>query len=124
MATAEERMRILKMIENRQISAADGTQLLQALPNASPGDTGRGASPRARRLRVQVSELGSGKVKVNVNVPLDLLDVGLKMGARFAPDMAGMDLQAVKDAIKEGLQGKVMDVEDEEEDERVEVFVE
>jgi hypothetical protein len=61
---------------------------------------------------------------VNVNVPVGLVDFGLRMGARFAPDMAGMDLQAIQGAVKNGYQGKIVDVDDEEDNERVEVFVE
>ncbi len=49
---------------------------------------------------------------------------GLKMGARFAPDMAGMDISAIHAAIKEGMQGKIVEIDDENDDERVEIFVE
>ena len=121
MVTAEERMRILKMIEEKQITAADGAKLLEAL-QAKVDEPSHG--PKARWLRVRVTDRTSGRVRVNVNLPVGLLDVGLKMGARFAPDMAGMDLSAVHAAIKQGMQGKIIEVEDDEDNERVEVFVE
>jgi hypothetical protein len=70
------------------------------------------------------ADRATGKTKVNVNIPVGLVDVGLKMGARFAPDMAGMDLQAIQAAIKNGYQGRVVEVDDEEDNERVEIFVE
>jgi hypothetical protein len=124
MTTTEERLRILKMIENKQITAAEGAKLLEAL-RAAPGAEPRRDQPgRPRWLRVRVTDTATGKLKVNVNIPVGLVDVGLKMGARFAPDMAGMDLNAVQTAIKEGLQGKIMEVEDEQDNERVEIFVE
>ena len=122
MTTADERMRILKMIEEKQITAADGARLLEALQaNAQEGSA---PANKARWLRVRVTDRASGKAKVNVNIPIGLMEVGLKMGARFAPDMAGMDLTAIQTAIKEGMQGKIVEVEDDDDNERVEVFVE
>ena len=123
MATHEERMRILKMIEQKQISAEDGARLLSALGSGGDGPT-REPGARARWLRVRVSDRETGKVRVNVNIPVGLLDIGIKMGARFAPETAGVDLQAVQAAIQEGMQGKIMEVEDTEDNERVEIFVE
>jgi hypothetical protein len=122
MASAEERMRILKMIEQKQVSAADGARLLDAL--RAGDDPGTVETSKARWLRVRVTNRSNGRAKVNVNIPIGLLDVGLKMGARFAPDMAGMDLNAIQAAINKGLQGKIVDLDDEEDDEHVEVFVE
>ena len=124
MSITEERMRILKMVAEKQITAEEGAKLLEAL-RASEGEAAsRPESAKPRWLRVRVTDRATGKSKVNVNVPVGLLDVGLKMGARFAPDMAGMDLQAVQAAIKDGLQGRILDVDDEEDNERVEIFVE
>jgi hypothetical protein len=124
-ATTEERMRILKMIEEKQITAADGAKLLEAL-QTGPAGSEEGTPPggRARWLRVRVTDRASGRAKVNVNIPIGLMEVGLKMGARFAPDMAGMDLNAVQTAIRQGMQGKILEVDDEEDGEHVEVFVE
>ena len=73
---------------------------------------------------MRVTDLQSGKHKVNVNIPIGLVDVGLKMGARFAPDMEGFDFAQVAEAIRQGVQGKIIDVEDSEDGERVEIYVE
>jgi hypothetical protein len=121
MSTSEERLRILKMVADKQITAAEGARLLEALRSADGEDPLRGGQAKPRWLRVRVTDKASGKSKVNVNLPVGLLDVGLKMGARFAPDMAGMDLQA---AIKGGMQGRIIDVDDEADNERVEIFIE
>jgi hypothetical protein len=124
MATSEERMRILKMIEEKQITAEEGAKLLEAL-RATGGDAAqREQAAKARWLRVRVTDRSSGKLKVNVNIPVGLVDVGLKMGARFAPEMNGMDLSAIQTAIKGGMQGRIIEVDDEADNERVEVFVE
>ena len=128
MATADERMQILKMIEAKQITAEEGAKLLGAL-----GETDRGnnktyspsPSTSGKWFRVRVTDLKSGKRKVNVNIPLGLVDVGMKMGAKFAPaGLEGLDMQQIMAAIKSGGQGKIVDVEDEEDGEHVEVFIE
>jgi hypothetical protein len=122
MATAEERLRILRMIEQKQVSASDGAKLLEALQAGSNESASQPTKPRW--LRVRVTDRTSGRTKLNVNLPLGLLDVGLKMGARFAPEMADMDLNAIQAAIKQGMQGKIVEVDDDADDEHVEVFVE
>ncbi len=93
MATTEERMQILKMIEEGKISASDGAELLRALEQdgpAKPSEPLKGAS-QPRWFRVRVTDLSTGKSKVSVNIPMGLVNVGMKMGARFAPEMEGVD---------------------------------
>jgi hypothetical protein len=125
MATTDERMRILKMISEKQITAEEGAGLLEALRGSSAGDTsGRNETSKARWLRIRVTDRPSGRTKVNVSLPIGLVDVGLKMGARFAPEMAGMDVSAIQAALKDGVQGRIIEVDDEDDDERVEIFVE
>ena len=124
MTTSEERMRILKMIEEKQITAEEGAKLLEALRATGSDAAQREEVTKARWLRVRVTDRSSGKLKVNVNIPVGLVDVGLKMGARFAPEMNGMDLNAIQTAIKGGMQGRIIEVDDEADNERVEVFVE
>lgn len=128
MATQEERMQILKMIESRQITAEEGAKLLSALGETDRAES-KGPQPSpstsGKWFRVRVTDLKSGKRKVNVNIPLGLVDVGMKMGAKFAPaGLEGLDMQQIIAAIKTGGEGKIVDVEDEEDGEHVEVFIE
>ena len=46
------------------------------------------------------------------------------MGARFAPNMEGVNLEEMMAAIKSGASGKIMDVTDEDSGEHVEIYVE
>ncbi len=127
MATAEERIQILKMIENRQISAEEGARLLAALDDKPAPELAPPPSPntRGRWLRVRVTDLKSGKRKVNVNIPLSLVDIGLKMGAKFSPvGLEGLNLNQIMAAVKAGDTGKIVDVEDEQDGEHVEIYVE
>jgi hypothetical protein len=125
MATPDERMQILKMIENKQITAEEGARLLAALEGKGEAAPPPSPNTQGKWLRVRVTDLKSGKRKVNVNIPLGLVDVGLKMGAKFAPvGLEGLDMNQIMTAIKSGGQGKIADVEDEEDSEHVEIFVE
>ncbi len=127
MATTEERMQILNMVAEGKISAEDGAKLLSAL---EPDRKSRGvpsppgAPTAARWFRVRVTDLETGRNKVNVNLPMSLVDVGTRMGARFAPELEGIDFADIIEQIKGGAQGKIIEVEDAEGGERVEIYVE
>ena len=125
MATTEERMQIQNMVAEGQSSANDGAQLLAALEpeKKSVRSVAERSSP-ARWFRVRVTDLETGKNKVNVNLPMSLVDVGTRMGARFAPELEDMDFNDIVEQIKSGAQGKIIEVEDAEGGERVEIYVE
>jgi hypothetical protein len=128
MANSEERMKILKMIEEGKISADEGAKLLSALsesrkatpaPSHSTQQTGS-----ARWLRIRVTDTRTGRSKASVQIPLALVDAGMKIGAHFAPEVEGVDMSNVMDAIRRGVTGKIIDVVDEQDGEHVEIYVE
>jgi hypothetical protein len=116
MTTTEERLKILKMIEEGKISAEEGAKLLAALSQS------RNAAPRW--LRVRVTDVATGRSKATVQIPIGLIDAGLKIGAHFAPEVEGVDMTNVMAALRSGMTGKIIDVMDEEDGEHVEIFVE
>jgi hypothetical protein len=127
MTTTEERMQILKMVAEGKITAEEGTHLLAVLEPGGKEKPVRTAfdSPSAPRwFRVRVTDLETGRNKVNVNLPMSLVEVGTRMGARFAPELEGMDFNQIVEQIKGGAQGKIIEVEDLEGGERVEIYVE
>lgn len=126
MATTEERMQILNMVAEGKITAEEGAKLLGALePERKKEVRLVTESPSAPRwFRVRVTDLETGRSKVNVNLPMSLVDVGTRMGARFAPELEGMDVNDILEQIKSGAQGKIVEVEDLEDGERVEIYVE
>lgn len=125
MATTEERMQILNMVAEGQISAGDGAKLLAALEPEKKAVRPVAERPSpARWFRVRVTDLETGKNKVNVNLPMSLVDVGTRMGARFAPELEDVDFNDIIEQVKSGAQGKIIEVEDAEGGERVEIYVE
>jgi hypothetical protein len=124
MTTAEERMRILQMIQEGKITAEEGARLLQALSKGRPAAPPPPPTRDPRMLRVRITDLNTGKTKVNVNIPMSLVNVGIKLGARFTPSSADIDYDEIVEAIKAGASGRLVDVEDLESGEHVEVWVE
>ena len=128
MATAEERMRVLRLIEDGKISAEEGARLLAALGKSDKrarrqrGTADGRAEEEGRWLRLRVSDTRSGKTRVNMTIPLGLVNMGLAVGARFVPDVAELDVEAIRNALRSGLHGKILEVRDD--DELVEIYVE
>jgi hypothetical protein len=129
MASSEERMKILKMIEEGKLSAEEGTKLLAALsgprpptPPRAPGMPGMPGTPRW--LRIRVTDVRTGRSKASVQIPLALVDAGMKIGAHYAPEVEGVNMSNVMEAIRSGVTGKIIDVTDEEDGEHVEIYVE
>jgi len=121
MASSEERMKILKMIEEGKLSAEEGTRLLSALGHGSrQGSTAGGA----KWFRVRVTDVNTGRSKAIVQIPISLIDAGLKIGAHFAPELDGVDVTELMEALRTGMTGKIVDATDDEDGEHVEIFVE
>ncbi len=126
MATTEERMKILKMIEDGKVSPEDGAKLLAALSETRHGASAAGSSRTASAnhwLRIRVTDIITGRSKASVQIPLGLIDAGMTIGAHFAPEVEGVDMSNVMDAIRSGTTGKIIDVIDDEDGEHVEIYV-
>lgn len=124
MVTSDERMRILKMVEDGKLTAEEGARLLAALRETRKETRTQMAPSRTSMkgwLRVRVTDLASGRTKVNVNLPLGLVDAGMNIATQFAPDI---NFSQIADAVRNGeLEGKIVDVVDEEDGEHIEVYV-
>ncbi len=123
MSTTEERMKILKMIEEGKVSAEEGARLLAALAGANRPLGGLTASG-ARWLRVRVTDIHSGRSKATVQIPISLMEAGMKIGAHFAPEIDGVNMDQLMEALRSGMTGKIIDVTDDDDGEHVEIFVE
>lgn len=124
MTTNEERMKILKMIDEGKITAEEGAKLLATLSESRKPARKPSLSPAAggaRWLKVRVTDMVTGKAKATVNLPLGLVDAGLNIASKYAPDVAFDELV---ESISAGAEGKIIDVYDEEDGEHVEIFIE
>ncbi len=119
MATTEERMLILRMIEQGKISAEEGTRLLAALNKDTDTAPQAQSFDSARTLHVRVTELGTNRPRVNVALPAGLVSLAL----RWLPANAQREVAQVQAALDAGLSGKLLEVVDQEQGVRVEISV-
>lgn len=131
MPSSEERLAVLKMIQQGTISAEQGLELLNALAKKMPHNTSNTPVPPqeihtkgGRWFRVKVTDSSSERVRVNIRLPVSVLSAGLKMGARFSPEIEGLNMEKLLTLIRTGETGKIVDVLDEDDGEHVEVNIE
>ena len=117
----DEKDRILKLLEEKKITADEAARLLDALNRTA------GTGTQNRFLKVRVYRQGEEKAKVNITVPMTLV----RWGMNFMPDSAkakieghDIDMKVVADALERGITGKIVDVQDEEKGEHIEVWLE
>ena len=118
----ENRMQVLKMLEEGKITSDEAARLLDAL---EPGRAAEGESNRGRRLLIKVTDARTGKKKVNLRIPIGLA----KIATKFIPPKSkrklaeeGVDVDAVLSQVMTGNLGKIIDVESD--DDLVEVIIE
>ncbi|MCZ3366379.1 MULTISPECIES: SHOCT-like domain-containing protein [Methanobacterium] len=122
---SEERIKILEMVEEGTIDASEAMELLSALERNQEEIVPK---KNAKWLKVRVKTM-ENESKVNVNIPLALVDVGLKLAKTYDPKLkeSGLDkidIEEIMEAVKNGAEGKIVEVEDEENQTRVKVYVE
>ncbi|AHF06198.1 SHOCT-like domain-containing protein [Desulfitobacterium metallireducens] len=138
----DEKMKILEMIQEGRITAAEGMDLLKAIED---GDGDKELSQQVnssmdRFLHVRV--VGEKTLKVNVNVPFSLLRSASKLivyALSFVPedkrseferkgiDLQALDVEGLIRLVEESVDGKIVDVETADPQEgriKVEVYVE
>ncbi|HAI22132.1 MAG TPA: hypothetical protein DCM14_09615 [Clostridiales bacterium UBA8153] len=115
----EERVQILRMVQEGKISAEEAARLLQAVEQVPKGERapGKGA---ARWLRIQVTDTRTGYRKVNINLPAGLVTWAL----RFIPDVGSEEKASLLDVIRQGGYGKIIEVTDDDDHEKVEISIE
>ncbi|MBC7320166.1 hypothetical protein H5T89_05945 [bacterium] len=122
----EEELKILKMIEEGKITAEEGAKLLDAIKDETTRDTGR---VLGKRVKISVINKEAGRKEVDISVPLPLAKAFLKFGLTsgiafggFKLEESGIDVNELQKMIDEGLEGTLIQVDDERE--KVEIKVE
>jgi len=122
---------ILNLLADGQISPEEAAARMRGeRAGTQPGQSQAAAAPRApadlakRWLHIRVSDAHTGRARVNVNLPLGWVALGLQLGARYkVPQLADIDLSEILDQIQSGASGKLVEVEDLDDGERVEIYV-
>ncbi|MEN6436484.1 MAG: hypothetical protein ABFD14_06030 [Anaerolineaceae bacterium] len=129
MVSTEERLKVLKMVEESKITAEQAVELLLALetqekPAKKPEDLSGSSRAGGKWLRVKVTDAETGRSRVNIRVPTSLVGAGLKMGMRLSPEIEALDTEQIMHFIESGTIGKIVDVTDEKDNEHIEVYIE
>ena len=122
-SVSDEKMQILKMVEEDKIDAKEAMELINALEG---NEENIRLKNDVKWLKVKVKTVDD---KVNVNIPVSLVDIGLKLATTYASNLNKfesdqIDVKAIIEAVKNGDEGKIVDVEDAEKQTKVEVYVE
>jgi len=109
-----ERMQILTMLQEGKISVSEAERLLDAIGN------GRSQPSEQRFLRLRVLE--QGQIAVNLRIPLELV----QSFAQVASVIAGMSTawETVASRIEAGMDGRIVEFEQPNENRKVEILVE
>ena len=122
---SEERMQILKMVEDGKITASEAMELLDALERNEEKIVPKGD---AKWLKIRVKTM-EDQPKVTLNIPISLAKVGLKLAKKYDPKLkeSGLDninIEEILEAVKNGAEGNIVDVVDEENQTKVKIYVE
>jgi len=122
----KENLEILEMVREGRVSPEQGAELLAALKSRpSMVAAAGGERPRFVRVRVHVQGDQEEKVAVNCNLPIAMADLALKMLEHakitkegetiefgdYLKDLQGLDVSAILQMVKEGAEGKLVDVQ-------------
>lgn len=128
MVANDERLKVLKMIQEGKLTPDEGVELLDVLDEQTADDPPAKASamPKtgSRFMRLRVTDMNTGKVRANIRLPLGVVKAGIKMGARFSPELHGIDIDQFEEFINSGEIGHMLDVEDVKDGEHVEIYIE
>lgn len=132
---SEERLEILRLVENQTVTAEEAGRLLEALDRSDrsysasqqtvpfiPVPPAPPAPPLPQRsVRIRITNTTSGKAQINLVLPYRLVDSGIKLAKRFAPEHL-LDSRDIRRSIDEGFSGPLLDLVDGEQ--RIEIIVE
>jgi hypothetical protein len=121
----EERMKILKMLEEGKIIADEAARLLEAVGEGGAEAEAPPGKGRGKTLHVRVFKGGSERPNVNVNIPLSLAKWALKFvpaDARARMGDKDIDIDDIG-SLLDGSAGEVITVHDEDKNERVEIYI-
>lgn len=125
MTTNEERLKILTMLQEGKIDTTEAARLLEAL-DSNPEKEESVSSPhsKTRHLHIKVSRLSDDKTVADIKVPVSLLKAGIRLGAKFSPEMYGIDEDTLTEMMESPETQQIVDATDEEQGEHILIYLE
>lgn len=127
--SSKERLKILQMVEDQSITPQDGVALLEMVAQVEQSgvvsaETPPSRSNKPRWLRVKLFNAKTNQSTVNVTIPLGLVEVSRRMGARFVPDMDETQYAQLIQQAQNGKRGQIYAATNAVGNERIEIVVE
>ena len=106
--------KILKMIEEGKIDASKGAELIDAITSKEKSELTETKPHGVKMLKIKVITAEEGE-KVNVKFPVKFIKASLKAFGKMPINIDGdnnneINMQAISDAIENGIEGKIMEV--------------
>ena len=134
MGLSEEKMKILKMLEEGKISSEDAAKLIEALEKSESREQGEEKKAETEKsldtgtsLKIKVTDIDTGKVKVNLTIPMKLAHFAKNLvpsSEKYKLEQHGINLDELFSTLGTGKIGKILEVEDEIDRQRVEIWIE
>jgi hypothetical protein len=110
---SDDRLRVLEMIQNKAITAAEGAELLKALDGA---DENLKPVPQKNAFKMfKIKVISADGDKVNVQIPVEFARVALKSGKGYMKldqiEDLDLDIDAILEMIDKGMLGEIVNVE-------------
>lgn len=123
----EEIAKIIRMVEEGKVSSEEASELINALKEDEHAEN-QGKQYMGKKLKIRISS--EKKEKVKVNIPIRLVKWVLKTGHSIASSIPeakayadDIDMNVVMQAIDNGIDGKIMDLDTEEGD-NIAIYIE
>ena len=146
--SGEDRMEILQLLSEGKVSVEDAGRMLagskveegdtetpgiltvtendlsdpKVYKSSEPSSAQKSDGDRPKWFHVRVSDLKTGKGKVTVNIPIGLVRAGFSIGSRFSPEIKGMEWDELSTMLTRE-KGVLIDVQDEEDGDHVQIYV-
>jgi len=132
----EERLQILRLVESGRVTPDQAAELMRAMSPARPAERAELSTTRdgyflaadsagegPRWLRIRVTD-PAGRSTADVQVPLSIVRVALRVGARWIPQLRALDPSWVMETLRMRAGRPVFTFKDASEGDRVVISVE
>jgi hypothetical protein len=83
----------------------------------------QGNGDKPHWLKIRIRDMGTGRNKVSVNLPIGMVTFGLRVAQRFNADMGEVDVDELLSMVKQGERGLLVEVQDDEDNEQVQIYL-
>jgi NCAIR mutase (PurE)-related protein len=126
-----EKLQILKMLEEGKINVSEASELLEAIKTSSNQNQQITLTEKYRKkyLKVRVFDKNKAKDIVNINLPITLVKAGINVAMKFSPELstAGLsskDFSNIMKAIENEIEGEIINIDADDGNTIVKVFIE